>query len=139
VKAFGKWIAGDRTSGNLYQIDASTYTEDGTALSFVAESIAMEAFPQRLQIPRMDVDMVAGVGIAAAPVPQMYISWSDDGGHTWSDPVARSLGEAGRTKAQIRINRLGLTSVKGRRWRLRVDDPCYVGLLSASMEVSARP
>lgn len=138
VKAFGKWIAGDRTSGNLYQIDASTYTEDGTALSFVAESIAMEAFPQRLQIPRADFNFGMGVGTDAVPEPQVSVQWSDDGGHRWSDPVTRSLGENGRRKMQVRVNRMGLTGVKGRRFRLTIDDPVYVALLAGSMEVEAR-
>lgn len=138
VKAFGKWIAGDRTSGNLYQIDASTYTEDGTALSFVAESIAMEAFPQRLQIPRSDFNFGMGVGTDAVPEPKVSVQWSDDGGHRWSDPVSRSLGENGRRKMQVRVNRMGLTGTKGRRFRLTIDDPVYVALLAGSMEVEAR-
>lgn len=138
VKAFGKWIAGDRTSGNLYQIDQSAYDEDGTTLSFVAESIAMEAFPQRLQIPRADFNFAMGVGTDAVAEPAVKIQWSDDGGHRWSDPVSRSLGENGRRKMQVRVNRMGLTGVKGRRFRLTVDDPVYVGLLAGSMEVEAR-
>jgi len=138
VKAFGKWIAGDRTSGNLYQIDTSAYDEAGTAMSFVAESIAMEAFPQRLQIPRADFNFGMGVGTDAVPEPQVSVQWSDDGGHRWSDPVSRSLGENGRRKMQVRVNRMGLTGVKGRRFRLTIDDPVYVALLAGSMEVEAR-
>lgn len=138
VKAFGKWIAGDRTSGNLYQIDPAAFDEDGDTLPWIPESIAMENFPQRLQIPRVDFNMGTGIGTDAVPEPQMQIQWSDDGGHTWSDPVTRSLGENGRRKMQVRVNRVGLTGVKGRRWRLRVDDPVDVRLLAASMEVEAR-
>lgn len=138
VKAFGKWIAGARASGNLYQIDADTYDEDGDTLSFVAESIAMEAFPQRLQVPRADFNFGMGVGTDSVAEPQVKIQWSDDGGHTWSDPLTASLGEKGRRKMQVRKNRLGLTGVKGRRFRLTVDDPVYVALLAGSMEVEAR-
>lgn len=138
VKAFGKWIAGSRVDGDLYQIDADAYDEAGATLPWITESIAMEAFPQRLQVPRFDANFAMGVGTDAVPEPKVKISWSDDGGHRWSDPVERSLGENGRRKMQVRVNRLGLTGVKGRRWRLRVDDPVYVSLLSASMEVEAR-
>jgi hypothetical protein len=138
VRAFGKWIAGDRSSGSLYQIDASVYDEDGDPLTFVAESIAMEAFPQRLQVPRADFNFGMGVGTDDVEDPKVKIQWSDDGGHTWSDPLTASLGEKGRRKMQVRKNRLGLTGVKGRRFRLTVDDPVYVALLAGSMEVEAR-
>lgn len=139
VKAFGKWIAGDHLSGNLYQIDDTVYTEAGSTLSAVAESIAMEAFPQRLQVARVDFNMVAGVGTSTTTDPKMKIQWSDDGGHTWSDPVSRKLGESGKYKQQIRINGVGLTGIKGRRWRVTVDDGVYFGLLGGDMQVTGRP
>lgn len=77
--------------------------------------------------------------VAAARDPKVLIQWSDDGGHRWSDPVSRKLGEAGRYLEHVRVNRLGLTGTKGRRFRLRVDDEVYVGLLAGSMEVGGRP
>lgn len=139
VKAFGKWLVGDHNSGNIYEIDKDAMNDGGSAMPFVAESIAMEAFPQRLQIARADFNFVSGVGTTAVPDPEVKIWWADDGGHRWSDPVTRKLGENGRYKTQVRVNRLGLTGAKGRRFRLRVDDECYVGLLAGSMEVTGRP
>lgn len=139
VKAFGKWLVGDHSTGNIYQVDATSLNDGGSAMPFIAESIAMEAFPQRLQIPRADFNFTSGVGTTAVPNPEVKIQWSDDGGHTWSDPITGKLGENGRYKTQVRKNRLGMTGVKGRRFRLRVDDEVYVGLLAGSMEVAARP
>ena len=139
VRAFGKWIGGDHHSGNLLYIDDTTYEEDGDPIEFVAESISMESFPTRLQIPRADFNFVSGVGDPTTPDPEVKIQWSDDGGHRWSDPVTRKLGEAGRYLTQVRVNRCGLTGVKGRRWRLTVSDPVYVGLLGGDMTVQPRP
>lgn len=139
VKAFGKWLVGDRLTGNIYQVDKDAMNDGGLAMPWVPESIAMEAFPQQLQIPRADFNFVSGVGSLSVPDPKVLIQWSDDGGHRWSDPVTRKLGEAGRYLEHVRVNRLGLTGTKGRRFRLRVDDQVYVGLLAGSMEVAARP
>ncbi len=139
VKAFDKWIVGDHLSGNLYQVDPTAATDGGNTIRFEAESIAMEAFPQRLGIPRADFNFVTGVGDTTTRDPEVLISWSDDGGHTWSDPVTCKLGAAGRYFEQIRLNRVGLTGRKGRRWRVQVDDPVYPGLLAGSMEVAGRP
>ena len=139
VRAFGKWIGGDHHTGNLLYIDDTTYEEDGDPIEFMVESISMESFPTRLQIPRADFNFVSGVGDATTPDPEVKIQWSDDGGHRWSDPVTRKLGEAGRYFTQVRVNRCGLTGVKGRRWRLTVSDPVYVGLLGGDMTVQPRP
>lgn len=138
VRAFGKWIGGDHHSGNLLYIDDTTYEEDGDPIEFMVESISMESFPARLQIPRADFNFVSGVGDPTTPDPTVKIQWSDDGGHRWSDPVTRKLGEAGRYLTQVRVNRCGLTGVKGRRWRLTVSDPVYVGLLGGDMTVQPR-
>lgn len=138
VKAFGKWISGSHLDDGLYEISAEAYDEAGEELAWQVESIAMESFPARLGVSRMDFNYVAGVGTDAVPVPEVEVQWSDDGGHTWTDPVTRSLGEAGRRKTQVRVNRGGLTGVKGRRFRQRVRDPVYVGLLGGSMEVQGR-
>ena len=138
VKAFGKWLVGDHDSGNIYQIDKDSLTDGGTAMPFIVESIAMESFPQRLLNSRADFNFVTGVGTTTVDDPEVLISWSDDGGHTWSDPVTRKLGEAGRYFDQVRVNRLGLTGRKGRRFRLRVDDAVYVGLIGGSGEFAGR-
>lgn len=139
VKAFSKWIGGDLYSGDILEIDEASYNESGAALPFIADSIAMESFPTRLAIPRVDFNFVSGVGTPTVDDPKVKISWSDDGGHTWSDPVERKLGEAGRYLDNVRVNRCGLTGNKGRRWRVQVDDEVYVGLLGGSMEVTGRP
>jgi hypothetical protein len=139
VKAFGKWLVGDRLTGNIYQVDKDAKNDGGSAMPWVTESIAMEAFPQRLQVARADFNFVSGVGTTSVEDPKVKIQWSDDGGHRWSDPVTRKLGEAGRYLEHVRVNRLGLTGTKGRRFRLTVDDEVYVGLLAGSMDVSGRP
>ncbi len=135
VRAFGKWLAGDHHTGNILQIDGDTWNATP-----IIESIAMEAFPSRLQVGKFEANFVAGVGNATVPDPVVLISWSDDGGHKWSNPITRKLGEAGRTKEHVRINRGGLTGSKGRRYRIRCDDESvYFGFLGASMDVAGRP
>jgi hypothetical protein len=46
---------------------------------------------------RFQLDLEAGVGNAADPGadPQVYLRWSDDGGHTWRAPLAVSAGTIG--------------------------------------------
>lgn len=39
--------------------------------------------------------------------PQVYLRWSDDGGHTWSSEYARDAGQAGKFRTRIVWRRLG--------------------------------
>lgn len=71
--------------------------------------------------------------------PQVAISWSDDGGLSWGNPLLRSLGPQGRSKRfRASVKSTGLTGAMGRRWRLDVTDPVYCGLLSGTQSSEAR-
>lgn len=143
VKAFGKWLGGDSLSGRILEIADRVYREVDAPLIYEAESIAMEGFPARIQVPRVDFNFVTGTGVADGedPIersPQVEISWSDDGGATWSVPLLRPLGAQQIAKFHPYVMRTGLSTSKGRRWRVRVSDPVYCGLLGADMQAQLR-
>jgi hypothetical protein len=66
------------------------------------------------------------------------ISWSDDGGGTWSRPLQRTLGQQGQFGWDVRVNRTGMTTKVGRRWRIDVADPVPFLFLGATMDVEPR-
>jgi hypothetical protein len=143
VKAFGRWLAGDLRSSRLLAIDGALQSEAGEPLGVVIESAPVMAFPARVAVTAAHFDFVTAVGDArgVAPVetdPTVAISWSHDGGATWGAPVFRSLGRQGETRTRIRINRLGLTTHRGIRFRLAISDPVRVALLGGEVEAAAR-
>jgi hypothetical protein len=44
--------------------------------------------------------------------PYVYLRWSDDGGHTWSNAQPRSTGTVGAYKTRVRWNRLGRARIR---------------------------
>lgn len=142
VQAFGRWLIGDRDGTGLLEVREDVFTEDGAPLRMRAESLPGESFPARLAIPRADFDFVVGQGrLSADPTvrdPQALVSWSDDGGVTWSNPLARPLGRQGESRARVSVLRTGMTGVQGRTWRLDVSDPVYCALLGGAMAVEER-
>jgi len=109
---------------------------------FQLESGPVQNFPNRTKVARADFDFVTGVGIATgqdpiATDPSVGISWSDDGGITWSNPYIRKLGRQA-TQHRITVLRSGMTGDMGRRWRLTVSDPIYVAFLGASQNTQLR-
>lgn len=144
IQSFGEWRGGDKLSGRTLTIREETFREVGEPLVFRAESIEMSAFPARLRVPDARINLVGGVGYAGGeqPIetdPQAAVSWSDDGGRTWSTPLLRPIGSQGIMSPDIHLNRLGLTGRRGRRWAVEVTDPVYVGLLGGAMSVEPRP
>lgn len=139
VRAFGKWLAGDRDTGQLYEISATAYQEGADPLVMEMTSGIIQAFPARLSVPRLDVNVTAGVGSAAGsdPIqtdPQMEIVWSRDGGYRWGTPVWRALGGEGESRTSVSVNNLGATvNGKGYRIRLRVSDPVPVSVMGAEI------
>jgi hypothetical protein len=142
TSAFGKWITGDTQGGRLLYIDTAAYGELTNPLVFTLESGPVQNFPSRMRVARADFNFVTGVGIATGvdPTqtrPSVGISWSDDGGRTWSNEFVRELG-AQATPQKVSILRTGMTGVEGRRWRLKVSDAVYVAFLGATQDSELR-
>lgn len=142
VKFAGRWLVGDTLGTGLLEVTESAFTEDGDPLRFRVESLPAQGFPSRLAIPRADFDFALGVGrLSADPTirdPRVLISWSDDGGRTWSNPLSRPLGRQGESRTRINLLRTGLTGPQGRIWRVEVSDPVYCALLGGAMAIEAR-
>lgn len=143
VSAFSKWLCGDTQSGQISEISDAVYNELGTNLRYEVQSGPVDAFPSKTRVARADFQVSTGVGIATSSDPTVIdpkaqISWSDNGGVNWSNPVFRSLGKQGETKTKITLTRTGLTKSFGRRWRFVVDDPVYAGLMQGDQSAELR-
>jgi hypothetical protein len=139
VFAFGKWLVGDTHSGKLHEITSDARKEDDAPLVMRIESAPVHDFPRGLSVPRADFNWAPGTGRAPGddPIetdPQVQVSWSDDGGLHWSNPLWRSLGRQDANPA-ITILRTGRTAAQGRRWGLEISDPVYAALLGGDMTV----
>jgi hypothetical protein len=71
--------------------------------------------------------------------PVVEISWSDDGGQTYSAPMQRKLGRQSLTRQLVSlIACTGRSTWNARRWRLDIADPVYVGFMAAYQNVSSK-
>jgi hypothetical protein len=144
INAFGKWLTGDVQSGNVLQITDSANDEVGSPLRLRIESGPVQSFPGGTTIGRADFYFATGVGIATGidpvqTVPDVEISWSDDGGFTWSNPIIRPLGRQSQPTQLISlVSCTGRTSWIGRRWRLDVSSSVYASFLYATQDTNSR-
>jgi hypothetical protein len=129
-----KQIVG-RSDGNLYAIEADTLTEAG---NYITREVTTPQFHQdgrRIFEFRLELDIEAGVGITSGQgsAPLVYESHSDDGGKTWSQPRAASMGAIGQNKFRAVWYANG--SYRQRIRRFRCSDPVTVVFLSAWADI----
>lgn len=138
VRIFNRWLTGG-DAGELFEISGDYFLEDQDPLVWMVESGVVQGFPQRMHIPNASFNITAGVGdFALNAEPRVAISWSLDGGHSWGNPVLRSLGGPGKTKFYPSIRNSGLSRGHGVRYRLMVSDPVHVGLTGGVIDPQPR-
>ena len=103
-----KHLVGDWENGNIYELDPETYTDNGAPITRLKSFQHMSADGVRQFFDRLTLDMQAGVGSNADPVPEVYLRCSDDGGYTWSAPRQASAGMVGQYRNKPNFHRLGM-------------------------------
>lgn len=136
------WVVGDTLSTNLLKVDETSFLEVTEPLPMIIESGPAKQFPLRMTVPNAFFDWTVGQGDLIGPEdatdPTVLISWSDDGGGSWSEPLSRRLGREGEFGNQVRVNRCGMTRHHGRRWRLLSSSPVYRTLRGGRMTAEPR-
>ncbi len=108
VFAFGKHLFGDVSNGNIYVLDTSVGTISGTRIPRERITPILTKEEQRIRISAFQLDMQEGIGDPNSSTDtSMWLSYSKDGGHTFSDEIERSMGEAGEYDKRVIWRRLG--------------------------------
>jgi hypothetical protein len=121
----GKLIAGDRITGQLYEMRDEIYDEAGEAL--VAEVIfpTVHMFPYGGVVNAVFPNIVTGVGLNTAAAqnldPVALFDWSKDGGDSFGSARTIKLHRQGQTGRRIQpLTRLGRFGQKGITFRTRI-------------------
>lgn len=138
--AWGLNLVGDFESGSLYRLDLDTYTDNGDPIRrsracapLVGQNFGWTYFDD-LQIEfETGVGLVDGQGMD----PQALLTYSDDGGRTWSSERAAGMGKLGQYRARARWTRLG--RARDRVFRVTVSDPVKVVIVNAALNTGGAP
>ncbi len=122
--AFNKHLMADRTTGQIYQMDASFGMDiDGRPLVRIRRAPALVNQRQRVFFPLFEVLLQAGVGLATGQgsLPVVLCRHSNNGGITWSNERSASAGAIGQYGTRLRFLNTG--SGRLRVFEIRVSDP----------------
>lgn len=129
--AMKKHLLGDFSTGDIYLMDPSVGTFNGERIP--RERIAPEFTNEerRMRISQLQLNMQEGIGDPNEDDTGMWLSYSKDGGHTYSDEVKRSAGNTGQYKHRVIWRKLG----RARNWIFRIrtwtpNKPVLKGLIA---------
>ena len=118
-----KHLVGDHETGDIYELDLDTYTDNGAPIERIKSFQHMTSDNVRQFFDSLTLDMQAGVGNSADSDPQVSLRWSDDGGNTWSTMLTASLGQVGQFASKPNFNRLGMGRSRVFEVSMAVDGP----------------
>lgn len=125
-KAYGKILVGDNNSGNIGQLDLSTYKEFGERIERVIVSQPVDSKGSPIFQSELEMFIESGVGNADSTDPVWLFSYSDNG-RTWTNPIARAMGKVGEYTKRLIWSRLGRIPAK-RVLRWKTDDPVKIAI-----------
>jgi len=138
VQFAGKTIAGDASTGTLYQMHRDHTDEAGEPLICESVTPPNHASPERLQVDALHLDVITGQGLVpgddTTADPQIMVQASRDGGATFGAERWISTGRAGERVKRIVLRRWGVYGVQGVTWRVRSSAAVARGFLSAHMD-----
>jgi hypothetical protein len=140
VKFGNKLIAGDRETGQLYQMRSTYYDEAGDYLIREVITPAVSAYPYEIRFNAMFINITLGVGLNSAAKherePKLMVKWSDDDGASWSpERIVDLHKDADERPYKTIINKLGTCGPKGRVFSFRISAPVRTAMMSVFADI----
>ena len=120
VDAYGLSLVTDRANGNIYTYSLDSMTENGDPISVEIDLPTLEYGRNLATMYAFEMTFETGIATSAAPNPQAMLTYTDDGGHTWSNELWRSLGKVGETRKRAIWRALG--RFRTRQIKIRMTD-----------------
>jgi hypothetical protein len=136
AKFIDKLLVADRRNGNIYSLDTSVHTDDGSTIPMEVTSKHLWMDDQYVTVNSVQIDMEQGVGTAtgqgADPVINLLVS--KDGGNSFTSVGFESIGKVGEYTERVKWDSLGTAF----DWvfRLRIADPVKRVITGASAEIT---
>lgn len=129
--AFNKHLVGDRTSGKIYELSLSVYTDDGAEIKRKRVFAHVGEEGQRFKINSFRVDFERGVGLTSGQgsAPVAALRTSKDGGRSYSSEYTASIGALGVRLPSCEWRRLGYYELFTAE--LTISDPVKIAIAGA--------
>jgi len=123
---FGFNLVGDYQTGKIYKIVFDSTSESGENIYRSFTTPYFFDLDNPFSFDRIELDIEAGLGNTNNPGknPQVYLSWSDDYGHTFSNQYPASVG--GQGNYRYKAMWIGKGTARKRCLKFIINDPIKV-------------
>jgi hypothetical protein len=130
----GLHIVGD-ADGNLYTLDttANTYAGDPMKRTRISPNDVTPNRNRQFWADGFTLDCTTGLA-NLGDTPQVALSWSDDGGFRWGNPVLRSTGQTGQYYSRVCWQNVNGAEARDRIWRIDFTDNAPFSIIAGSAE-----
>lgn len=136
----GKHIGSSSIDGSLYELDFDTYDDAGQTIIRTRDSQVIHGGlfnkdGKKIFASRLELIIEAGVGLTSGQGldPEIMMSFSDNGGRTFSTPRRGKIGQSGQFTQRVEWHCLG--SFVNRIFRLSISDPVFISIHSAVLDI----
>jgi len=133
--AFNKHLVGDYSSGKIFELDENTHTDGGLPIVWSRTSAHIISDYKRIRHKEVVLNFQTGVGLEDGTDPLIYLTYSDDGGHSYITPREASLGVIGQRKNRVMFSRLGQS--RDRVYKVFGSAPVKTVFISGFIELEA--
>jgi hypothetical protein len=126
-------LVGDWENGKLLKLDINSYTDDGSPIVWIRTFPHMTDNNDKLVFKSFDADIEVGTIEDQEDDPLISLSWSDDKGKSYGNPVTQSMGRTGEYRTVPSWNRLGMA--RDRIFKLSSSANAKTALNGAFIEV----
>ena len=141
----GLVLVGDWQNGQIYNLDPSNYTDNGSTIRRLRRCPHLTTDLQRQYFDELQIQFQPGVGLSGITKPlnvelvganpQAMLRWSDDGGSTYGNEHWVTIGLEGNYVNRAIWRRLGYS--RDRIFEVVVTDPVKAVIVSANLKASA--
>lgn len=122
------------SGGTIYLSNSDSYTDDGRPIVRERQTQFISVENSRILLHSLELLMETGSAPLEYGEAKVEISFSDDGGRTWSSPRERSLGSVGEYAKRIMVRRLGM--FRNRVLKIVVSDPVRTSIIDGYADMT---
>jgi hypothetical protein len=137
INYIDRTIVTDYENGNVYTLSQMAYTDNGDPITMELVSRHIVNEDKRFIVDEIKLDMETGVGInnGQGSNPQIMLSVSKDGGHTWGVEQWAPFGKIGSYLPGQAIWRRPCGVARDVVFKFRVTDPVKRVILGSSLRI----
>lgn len=134
---YNKNLVADRLSGNIYELDFDTFTDNGETIQHRRDTIAIngKTFGRagaKVFMDRIGIEIETGTSLVTAE-SQMIMQYSDDNGRSWSSERFQNIGAQG--EFLHKLDWFGMGDFYTRMFRFTMSDNIKWVLISADADL----